>query len=168
MTIPQRLKRAPLRRAASMIAVACALLATPASAAEDESAAVLAANARFYAALNKLFTGDAAAIEAVWSHAGDVTYMGPGGGFERGWSAAFEVWKSQAALKLGGRVEPVDVHMAIGPEIAVVTNYEEGENTNANGKAERVKLRATNTYRKEGGEWKMIGHHTDPLPFLAK
>jgi hypothetical protein len=31
-----------------------------------------------------------------------------------------------------------------------------------------VKLRATNSYRMENGVWKMVGHHTDPLPYLSK
>jgi hypothetical protein len=29
-----------------------------------------------------------------------------------------------------------------------------------------VSIRATNLFRKESGAWKMIGHHTDLLPFL--
>jgi ketosteroid isomerase-like protein len=32
---------------------------------------------------------------------------------------------------------------------------------------EKVSIRATNIYRKENGQWKMIGHHTDLLPYLA-
>ncbi len=28
-----------------------------------------------------------------------------------------------------------------------------------------VSLRATNVFSKENGAWKMIGHHTDMLPF---
>ena len=156
------------RLAVSMLAVACALIATsaPASAADD-TAGVLAANAAFYAALNKMFTGDVAPIEAVWSHADDVTYMGPTGGFEHGWQAVRKDWQGQAALKLGGRVEPGDVHVVVGQDIAVVSNYENGENTNAKGKIERLKLRATNVCRKENGQWKMVGHHTDTLPYLA-
>lgn len=149
------------------VATGWALAGVPASAA-DNKAAVLAANNQFYAALNKLFTGDVAAIKAIWSHADDVTYMGPTGGFEHGWSAVLKNWEGQAALKLGGRVEPTDVQMVVGKNIAVVSDYEQGENTNANGKVERLKLRATNIFRKEGRQWKMVGHHTDLLPYLAK
>jgi len=36
------------------------------------------------------------------------------------------------------------------------------------GKAEKVMLRATNVFRKENEQWKMIGHHTDTLPFLTQ
>ena len=39
----------------------------------------------FHEALNLLFTGDAGPIKAVWSHADDVTSMGPVGGMQVGW-----------------------------------------------------------------------------------
>jgi ketosteroid isomerase-like protein len=94
--------------------------------------------------------------------------MGPNGQVEHGWSAVLKAWQSQAAMKLGGKVEPTDMQAIAGSDVAVVTEYEVGENTNANGKVEHVKLRATNSFRKEGGAWKMVGHHTDTLPYLAK
>ena len=152
----------------AILAIAFALFSTAAAAAGNDRQAVLAANAQFYSALNKMFVGELAPMEAVWSHAGDVTYMGPNGQFERGWSAVLKTWQDQAALKLGGSVEPAEMQLIVGRDVAVVTDFEEGENTNAKGKVERVKLRATNSFRKEGGTWKMVGHHTDTLPYLAK
>jgi ketosteroid isomerase-like protein len=146
--------------------MACATLNLAAQTAGSDRDAVLAANAGFYAALNQMFRGDAAPIEAVWSHAEDVVYMGPTGGYEHGWSAVVKDWEAQAALKLGGKVEPSEMQMIVGKDIAVVSDYEVGENTNADGKTQRVKLRATNIYRKEGGQWKMILHQTDKLPYL--
>ena len=151
---------------AAMLALGSALISAPASA-ENDNAAVLAANAAFYAALNKLFAGEIEPIKAVWSNADDVTYMGPDGSFEHGWPSVLKDWESQAALKLGGKVEPVEVQMIVGQDIAIVNDYEQGENTNAKGRVEHVRLRATNLYRKENGQWKMVGHHTDLLPFLA-
>jgi ketosteroid isomerase-like protein len=152
----------------SAVGVAVLLAGTAASAAGSGTAAVAAANARFYAALNKMFAGDLTPMKSVWSHADDVTYMGPTGEYEIGWSAVLKDWEGQAAAKLGGRVEPGEVHVLAGRDVAVVTDYEQGENTNADGKVERLKLRATNIYRREGGQWKMVGHHTDTLPYLAK
>jgi ketosteroid isomerase-like protein len=143
-------------------------LVPSASAAEPDTQGVLAANTGFYAALNKMFTGSSAAMELVWSHAADVTYMGPTGGIERGWGNVLKNWQGQAALKLGGKVEPAEMQMVVGQDVAVVTVYEEGENTNAKGEVAHLKLRATSTFRKESGHWMMIGHHTDPLPYLAK
>jgi ketosteroid isomerase-like protein len=77
-------------------------------------------------------------------------------------------WEVQAAMKLGGKVEPVDMRITIGKDLAVTQNYEKGENTNADGKTQSVSIRATNLFRKENGKWKMISHHTDLLPYLKK
>ena len=123
---------------------------------------------QFYSALNVLFTGDVAPIKEVWSHADDVTYMGPGGGLQKGWTDVLANWESQAAMKLGGQVKPEKMHITVGKEIAMTSNYEIGENTGSDGKPQQVSIRATNVFRKENGKWKMIGHHTDLLPYLAK
>ena len=71
-------------------------------------------------------------------------------------------------MKLGGTVEPSDIHVIAGEDLAVVTDVEKGENTNAKGTTAQVRLRATNVFRKEDGTWKMVVHHTDLLPYLSK
>lgn len=123
---------------------------------------------QFYVALNAMFTGNLGAMKEVWSHAKDVTYMGPGGGFRIGWDQVLADWEIQAAMKLGGKVEAEKMHIMVGQELGVVQNYEKGENTNVKGKPQRVLIRATNLFRKEDGKWKMIGHHTDLLPYLKQ
>ncbi|MGO9325448.1 MAG: YybH family protein [Terracidiphilus sp.] len=170
MIVARQLRMARMCCAAFAVGMAFGLVGPSASAQTPGAgkAAVLAANARFYAAINAMFKGDVGPIEAVWSHADDVTYMGPTGAFETGWSAVMKDWEGQAAQKLGGKVEPVEVHVIVGQNLAVVDDLEEGENTNAEGKVQQLKLRATNIFRREGGEWKMVGHHTDVLPYLAK
>ena len=77
-------------------------------------------------------------------------------------------WETQAAMKLGGIVLPYNMTITVGKDIAVTTNYEKGSNVDSEGKPMEVSIRATNTFRKEDGKWKMIGHHTDLLPFLQK
>lgn len=137
-------------------------------ASQDDEKAVGEAAAQFYVALNTLFTGDVGPMKDVWSHADDVTYMGPGGGLQMGWDQVLANWETQAAMKLGGQVKSENMHITVGRDIAVTSGYEMGENTNAEGKAQKVSIRATNVFRKEDGKWKMIGHHTDLLPYLAK
>ena len=144
------------------------MAANTALAAEKNEQGVRQAVGQFYAALNAMFTGELGPIKEVWSHANDVTYMGPGGGFEVGWDQVLATWETQAAKKLGGKVEPADIRITVGQDLAIVSDIEKGENTNADGKVEKVSIRATNLFRKEGGKWKMIGHHTDLLPYLAK
>ena len=74
----------------------------------------------------------------------------------RGWDDVF-----QRAL------EHYAVPGTVGRDLALVQNYEIGANV-VNGVPVQVKIRATNLYRKEDGTWKMIGHHTDLLPFLGQ
>lgn len=137
-------------------------------AAEKDAEGVRAAAETFYSALNVMFTGELEPMKEVWSHKDDVTYMGPGGGFRLGWKQILADWETQAALKLGGKVEPKEMRITVGHDLAIVSNYEIGQNVSADGKPQTVTIRATNLFRKENGNWKMIGHHTDVLPFLQK
>ena len=150
----------------AMLAMAL-MSAGPAQAADDDTQAVRAAVATFHDALNTLFTGDAAPMKAIWSHADDVTYMGPVCGMQVGWTQVEPYWDKQAAKKLGGKVDPVDVHITASPTLAVVHYYEKGENV-IDGKPQPVNIRATTTFCNEGGKWKVIGHHTYMLSFLQK
>jgi len=167
MALP-RLTMRGLARGFMVSFAMCVIAGAAARGADTDKDAVLAANARFYAALNQVFAGELTLMQDVWSHASDVTYLGPTGNYEHGWDAVLKDWQGQAALKLGGKVEPAETQAVIEPTLAVLTGYEVGENTNAQGKVERVKLRATNTFRKENGQWKMVSHQTDKLPYLAK
>ena len=150
-----------------MLCAALLLATSPARAAEGNTAAVRVASDRFYTALNQLFTGDMAPMEALWSHRKDVTYMGPGGGFRVGWDAVRKDWASQAAMRMGGSIKPEQVKITAGSDLATVSNMEVGSVT-IQGKKKAISLRATSIYRKEKGQWKMIGHHTDPIPRMAK
>lgn len=151
--------------AAFLLAVAGMIPLSVASAAPSDEQAVRKASDSFYAALNTMFEGDIEPMQAVWSHADDVTYMGPNGTYAVGWNKVFSDWQSQAALKLGGKIRTEQVHLTVGQDLATVECVEVGENI-VNGKPTKVSIRATNTFRKENGQWKMIGHHTDKLPFL--
>ena len=144
---------------------AALMVAAPARAADDNTQAVKAAVATFHEALNRLFTGDAAPMKAIWSHADDVTYMGPTGTKQVGWSQVEPHWDKQAAKKLGGKVDAVDVHVTASPQLGVAVYYEKGENI-IDGKVQPVSIRATTTFRNENGQWKVIGHHTDMLAYL--
>jgi ketosteroid isomerase-like protein len=84
-----------------------------------------------------------------------------------GWSQVEPYWDRQAARKLGGKVDAADVHVTASPTLAVAHYYEKGENV-IDGKPQPVNIRATTTFRKEGGRWKVIGHHTDTLTYLQK
>ena len=151
-----------------VMAVAGLMAANTMPATEKDDEGVRQAVSQFYTALNTMFTGELGPMKEVWSHASDVTYMGPGGGFQVGWDQVLATWEEQAAKKLGGKVEPADMRITVGHDLAIASDIEKGENASAAGKVQKVSIRATNLFRKEDGKWKMIGHHTDLLPYLAK
>ena len=130
-----------------ILAVVGAMTVNPTFATGKNEQAVKDAATQFYAALNAMFTGELGPMKEVWSHANDVTYMGPGGGVQVGWDQVLKEWETQAAKKLGGKVEPADMRITVGQELAIVSDVEQGENTNAEGKAEKVSIRATNLFR---------------------
>ena len=160
-------KPTSLQLAGAVLCAAFLLSISPAREAEGNTAAVRAASDQFYTALNQLFTGDMAPMEALLSHRKDVTYMGAGGGFRVGWDAVRKDWASQAAMKMGGSIKPEQVKITAGSDLATVSNMEVGSVT-IQGKKKAISLRATSIYRKEKGQWKMIGHHTDLIPRMAK
>ncbi|MCW5715629.1 MAG: nuclear transport factor 2 family protein [Bauldia sp.] len=121
---------------------------------------------RFYAALNRLFAGDAQPMKDAWSHADDITYMGPSGLYLVGWQQIEQEWDAQAAALLGGRVTPQNLHVVVGADLAVITCVEAGENV-VDGRTETVRIRSSTVFRKEVGGWKVIGHQTDLLGFLS-
>ena len=150
------------------LTVAGQLASDPACAQDANEKAVVEAANNFYVALNAMFTGDLTRMTDIWSHSEDVTYMGPGGGFQLGWAQVLSAWEKQAEMKLGGVVRPEGMRVTLGRDLAVTHNFERGENVDAKGRRQKVSIRATNLFRKENGTWKMIGHHTDLLPHLQK
>lgn len=150
------------------LTIAGSMVSDPALGEDEHETAVAEAASEFYVALNAMFTGDLTRMMEIWSHAEDVTYMGPGGGLQVGWTQVLAAWKEQAEMKLGGEVRPEEMRVTVGRDLAVTHNFERGENVDAEGKRQKVSIRATNLFRKENGKWKMIGHHTDLLPHLQK
>ena len=132
-----------------------------AKAGDGDEKAVLTANAEFYKALNQMFAGELTLMKELCSHASDVIYMGPGGDFLVGWPQVLVEWERQAAMKMGGKLEAMDPHVMLNSngDMATVCNVEKGKNKDNKGEMREISIRATNTFRKEGGKWKMVCHH---------
>ena len=132
-------------------------------AAEDE---VRQASARFYAALNRGLNGDMSALGATWAHGGDVTAMHPMGARVEGWEQVRSSFEQAGSLASGGQVRLRDQLIRAGTDLAYEVGLEEGEATMAGERIAFSGQRVTNVYRREGGEWKMVHHHTDPSPAM--
>ena len=153
--------------AALALVFAATVSARDAGTAQSNESTVQEATASFYTALNAMFTGDVDPMKEVWSHAEDVTCMGPDGSVKVGWNDVLANWEVQTKMKLGGEIRHEQIMVTVGQDLAVMQCREVGENV-IDGKPIAVSLRATNVFRKENGAWKMIGHQTDNLPFLQK
>lgn len=116
----------------------------------------------FYDALNAVFRGDTGPMSAAWSHAADITYMSPFGEILVGREPIAASWAAQARAITAGDVRPEDLRVVSDGTLAVAVGFERGTCV-VDGREVRVDIRATSTYRREDGTWKMIGHHTDPI-----
>jgi len=132
----------------------------------QDLAEVRVANDQFYAALNAMFTGELEPMNAIWSHSDDISNQGPFGSRMDGWQAVGAQFKKEAAMQLGGRVACKNLIVQAGRDIAYTVCEEHGENMTAAGKPVKVSHRATNVFRREEGQWRLIHHHTDLSPQL--
>ncbi|QIO24460.1 nuclear transport factor 2 family protein [Haloarcula sp. JP-L23] len=125
--------------------------------AEDD---VRAASDQFYDALEEILNGDASSMADIWSHEDDVTTMHPIGGREEGWDAVSGSMEGVAAACTDGTVTRTDQVIHVVGNGAYELCNESASMTFA-GEPISLEHRATNVYRKEKGEWKIVHHHAD-------
>jgi len=80
----------------------------------------------FYVALAAVLGGDSEPMLRIWSHADDVSYMGPFGALLVGWEPIRASWVAQATQRLGGKVEPEELHFYDSAPLGVVVGFERG------------------------------------------
>lgn len=121
---------------------------------------VQAASDRFYDALTEMANGNADPMVSLWPRRDDVTTMHPVGGREVGWEEVSGSWRAVADVAEGGRVEPTDRLVRVTGDLAyeLVT---ENASMALGGESVEGSYRATNVYRREDGEWRIVHHHSD-------
>jgi ketosteroid isomerase-like protein len=130
--------------------------------AEDE---VRQASAQFYAALNRMLSGDASSLADIWSHSASVTTMHPIGGREVGWDNVIGAFQKVAQLAGGGQAKLNNQAIQASGDMAYEVGDESGQLKLA-GQQMTIDHRVTNIYRKEAGGWKIVHHHTDTSPAM--
>lgn len=126
-------------------------------AAESE---VRVASQRFYAALNRMAQGDASSMAEIWSQGPAVSALHPIGGRQIGWEAVGASFRQVAELADGGEVTLRDQLIRVLGDVAYELGVESGRLSLA-GIEVAIDFRVTNIYRREGGGWKIVHHHTD-------
>jgi ketosteroid isomerase-like protein len=132
--------------------------------AEEE---VRGASARFYTALNRMANGDPGLIADAWSHDPEVTAMHPIDGREMGWEAVKGSFEQFAQVAADGNIDLKDQVIRVVGDVAYELGVEQGE-CKLGGHPVAYKHRVTNIYRREGGEWRMIHHHSDTSPAMLE
>jgi ketosteroid isomerase-like protein len=125
--------------------------------AEDE---VRKASVQFYAALNRMANGDAGPLADIWSQGAAVTTMHPVGGRELGWDKVRESFQQVAQIASEGRIKLDDQIIQVTGDVAYELGVERGQ-LKISGQQVTIEHRVTNIYRREGGRWKTVHHHTD-------
>lgn len=127
------------------------------------------ASDRFYAALTSMMNGDAGPMvdTDVWSHSSDATTMHPIGEREVGWEQVQGTWQQVASICSGGQAAIKEQLIYVGGDLAYELGMESGEGTIA-GQPVTFWHRVTNIYRREGGVWKIVHHHSDKSPAMEE
>lgn len=121
---------------------------------------VLAANQRFYAALENL---NLEAMEAVWLHEEWVACVHPGWELLEGWEDVRESWRRifENTRRMKVVISNVSVRVEAGIGWVncveqVTSSFETGFST--------AWVQATNIYVERDGNWRLVHHHASPIP----
>ncbi len=109
---------------------------------------------------------DITQIAEVWSQGNTVSTMHPMGGEQVGWPEVRKSFEEAAQGMTDVHVELADQRIQTGDDLAYETGIERGRGTVA-GEPVVIEHRVTNVYRREGGQWKMVHHHTDVSPAIV-
>ena len=117
------------------------------------------------AAARAYCNGDGAPLGQLVAHTGPATFSGPGGGFVEGAEAVLARYDRDAAIFAPGSETQFEVlQMAASDGLAFWTGFQRAT-VRMQGRTEPVdfNLRVTEVFRRDGGEWKLIHRHADPL-----
>jgi len=103
-------------------------------------------------------------MRAIWSHEPGISDLGPLGSVLVGPDAVFGQFTTEDAMNLGGTVSPVDVHAVTAGNMGFTVCVETVSDMSDDGAT--ITFRATNIFRLETGDWKMVHHHTGVLQVL--
>ncbi|HTU86933.1 MAG TPA: nuclear transport factor 2 family protein [Solirubrobacteraceae bacterium] len=106
--------------------------------------------------------GNSEPFLAVWSHADDVAILGAAGSYAQGWDHVRDhlLGTSRSLDWTGLSVERLLVTSSGELALTVVLEH---MTRNANGKADSRTLRATQGYRRENGDWRLILRHANAV-----
>ena len=122
--------------------------------------------AEWEAAQARLLEGDPAQWKQRASQGDEATIMGAFGGYEKGWQEVGPRydWAAAQYKERKARVKTEYQNVVVSGDLAFTVAIERQEEARPGGQAPlRRELRATQVFRREGGSWKLLHRHADPL-----
>ena len=118
-----------------------------------------------HAALDAILKGDKSGYEALFSEREDVTLGNPFGPFARGRDKVEAALAGAASHYRDGGMTGADlVATYVSDDLAVVVENERGKaKVGGGGELAQVAVRVTSVFRLEGGAWKLVHRHADPI-----
>jgi ketosteroid isomerase-like protein len=110
--------------------------------------------------------GDPQPFKDICSHADYVTIVGGMGGVEKGWANVEKRYEWAASRFSTDNSEPQSeiVSLVATPDMAYAVEIERSAARMAgSSELQQLALRVTTVFRREGGQWKVVHRHADPL-----
>ena len=126
---------------------------------ENDAAAILALNERFYVAFREL---DFEAIAACWAQTEADFCVHPGWEMLRGWEEVRESWRAIVAGAAYMRIHPSEEVVVVHGDMGHVTCVEEIY-TIAGGVTTHARVASTTLFIRTPLGWRIEGHHGSPI-----
>jgi ketosteroid isomerase-like protein len=113
-------------------------------------------------AVSQQVSGHTESFQALWSRADDVVLMGAAGSHALGWEkvSASLTWASEHLDFTGWHVE--NLLTSVNGKLAFTCDLEHMSHE-VNGKTQERTLRASQGYRFENDQWRVVFRHGDPM-----
>jgi ketosteroid isomerase-like protein len=120
---------------------------------------------RYIGAVDAMHNGDPVPFADLWSRKDPVTLLGAAMSAPAGWNNVTETQRSVASRFTNGT--PVEFELIaadVNGHFAYTVGYERSSVSVNGGPARPAFLRATQIYRRENDDWKLVHRHADPAP----
>ena len=119
----------------------------------------------YHTALDRFARGDPLPVKEIFSRREDVTLANPFGPAVRGWEKVSDALDFASSRFRDGAVTGIETIAEYeGSDLATILDVERWK-AKVSGRAELspFELRVTTTFRREGGTWKLVHRHADPI-----
>jgi ketosteroid isomerase-like protein len=116
-------------------------------------------------ALDEFAKGNHASLERLYSQRDDVTLGNPFGPFVRGFEHVVQTMQRAASYYRDGEATGFDlVSKHVTPDIAYIVEVERYKaKMGGRNEISTLSLRVTSVFRREGGAWRLVHRHADPI-----